>query len=109
MSKDADDRPVVRRRAVRRGESLVTDRGVESNDQLPWLQGVEDEQQPRGLSARKMFLALLFVAAAVAATAATFFWLGQRDSGGEGMPQLIAAPPGPYKVKPSDPGGLDVS
>ncbi|MEO7655509.1 MAG: SPOR domain-containing protein [Sphingomicrobium sp.] len=87
----------------------MSDRGLQSHDQLPWLQGVEDEQQPRGLSARRMFAALLFVAAAVALTVGAFFWLGQRESGVVGMPELIAAPPGPYKIKPSDPGGLDVS
>ena len=87
----------------------MSDRGFHSPDQLPWLQAVEDEQQPRGLSAGKMLAALLFVAAAVALVAGAFYWLGQREPAGEGVPELIAAPPGPYKVKPEDPGGLDVS
>lgn len=87
----------------------MTDRGIDQPDQLPWLQAVEDEQQPRGLSARRMLVALLVVASVVALTAGVFFWLGQRDSGAVGVPELIAAPPGPYKVKPKDPGGLDVS
>ena len=26
-----------------------------------------------------------------------------------GPPQLIKAPPGPYKIKPPNPGGLDIS
>src|SRR6185295_7931978 len=38
-----------------------------------------------------------------------FFWLGRRDVVVDGPPQLIKAPPGPYKVKPTDPGGLDIS
>ena len=75
--------------------------------QLPWLQAVEDEDEPRGVSARKMLAALLVVLIAGALVAATFFWLGQRGS--DGPVELIRAEPGPYKVKPSDPGGLDVA
>ncbi|MBA3510913.1 SPOR domain-containing protein [Sphingomonas sp.] len=76
--------------------------------QLPWLEGVDDEDGPRGVSARKMIAALLVVLAAAAIVAGTFFWLGRQDPVGIGAPELIRAEPGPYKVKPSDPGGLDV-
>lgn len=77
--------------------------------QLPWLQAVDDEDEPRGVSGRKMLAALLVVLAAAGIVAATFFWLGQRDSEALGPPQLIRAEAGPYKVKPTDPGGLDVA
>ena len=79
------------------------------DEQLPWLEAVDDEDGPRGVSARKMLAALLVVLAAAAVVAATFFWLGRQDPAGIGAPQLIRAEPGPYKVKPSDPGGLDVA
>jgi cell division septation protein DedD len=79
------------------------------DEQLPWLQPVEDEDEPRGLSARKMFAALLVVLFAALIVAATFFWLGRQNSAVSGPPELIAAPPGPYKVKPPSPGGLDIS
>jgi hypothetical protein len=79
------------------------------DEQLPWLQPVEDEDEPRGLSARKMLAALLVVLLAVLIVAATFFWLGRRDASQGGAPELIHAPPGPYKVKPPNPGGLDIS
>ena len=78
-------------------------------EQLPWLQPVEDEDEPRGLSARKMLAALLVVAMGAAIVAAAFFWLGQRDAPVTGPPELIQAPPGPYKIKPPNPGGLDIS
>jgi hypothetical protein len=78
-------------------------------EQLPWLQAVEDEDEPRGLSARKMFAAFLVVMLAAAIVAGTFFWLGRRDLGGNGPPELIKAEPGPYKIKPPNPGGLDVA
>ena len=77
--------------------------------QLPWLQAVEDEDEPRGLSAGKMLAALLVVLVAGALVAGTFFWLGRRDVVAAGQPELIRAEPGPYKVKPLNPGGLDVA
>ncbi|WP_324806841.1 SPOR domain-containing protein [Sphingomonas sp. LY29] len=76
---------------------------------LPWLEGVDDEDGPRGISARKMALALLFVLLAAAIVAGTFFWLGRRDPAVIGAPELIRADPAPYKSKPEDPGGLDVA
>ena len=77
--------------------------------QLPWLTAVEDEDEPRGVSARKMLAALLVVLLAGAVVAATFFWMGRRDAQVGGAPELIRAEPGPYKVKPPNPGGLDVA
>ena len=78
-------------------------------DQLPWLQPVDDEDESRGLSARKMLAAALVVMMAAVIVAATFFWLGRRETPVAGPPELIHAPPGPYKVKPPNPGGLDIS
>ena len=76
---------------------------------LPWLEAVDDEDGPRGVSARKMLVALLLVLAAGAIVAGTMFWLGRRDPVVTGAPELIRAEPGPYKVKPENPGGLDVA
>ena len=77
-------------------------------ESLPWLEPVDDEDQPRGVSARKMLAALLMVGIAVAIVAGTLFYLG-RQSGGSGPPELIRAEAGPYKIRPDDPGGLDVA
>jgi sporulation related protein len=79
------------------------------DEQLPWLQPVEDEDQPRGLSAPKMLAALLVVLLAALIVAATFFGLGRREAARNGPPELIRAPAAPYKVKPPNPGGLDIS
>lgn len=79
------------------------------DDQLPWLQAVDDEDEPRGFSARRMLAALLVVLLAAAIVAGTFFWLGRRDAAENGAPELIQAPGTPYKIKPADPGGLDVA
>ena len=56
-----------------------------------------------------MLAALFVVMLAATLVAGTFFWLGRQDAEVTGAPELIRAPPGPYKVKPADPGGLDVA
>ena len=76
---------------------------------LPWLEAVDDEDGPIGVSAKKMLVALLMVVVAAAIVAGTFFWLGRRDTVVEGAPELIRAEATPYKTKPDDPGGLDVA
>jgi len=88
---------------------LSDNRSAFDDGQLPWLQAVEDEEEPRGVSARKRLAALLVVLIAGVLVAGTFFWLGRRDAGVSGPPELIKAQPGPYKVKPPNPGGLDVA
>jgi hypothetical protein len=79
------------------------------DEPLPWLAPVEDEDEPRGLSARRMLAALAVVLLAGLIVAGTFFWLGQRDTAVSGPPELIKAPAGPYKVKPPNAGGLDIT
>ena len=76
---------------------------------LPWLEAVENEDGPRAISARKMIVALVLVLLATAIVAGTMFWLGRQEPAVSGPPELIRAEPGPYKVKPTDPGGLDVA
>lgn len=87
-----------------------TSGGGVSGEPLPWLEPVEDEDEPPALSARKMLAAILVVLLAAALVAGTLYWLGR--SGGEegnGPPELIKAEPGPAKVKPEDPGGINVA
>jgi hypothetical protein len=79
------------------------------DEPLPWLQAVEDEDEPRGFSARRMLAALVVVVLAAAIVALTFFWMGRRETVVSGPPELIKAQPGPYKVKPPNPGGLDIA
>ena len=78
-------------------------------DSLPWLQEVEDEDGPRGISARAMLIGLIAVLLIAAAVAGGFYWLGSRGGGIAGEPELIRAPATPYKVKPENPGGLDIA
>lgn len=78
-------------------------------DSLPWLQEVEDEDGPRGISAKAMLGGIIVVLLVAAAVAGGFYWLGSRDGGLSGEPELIRAPATPYKVKPENPGGLDIA
>jgi SPOR domain len=79
------------------------------DEPLPWLAPVEDEDEPRGISARRMLAALLVVAIAALIVAGTFFLLGRRNAAVSGPPELIRAPAQPYKVKPPTTGGLDIA
>ncbi len=87
----------------------MSDGRAYDGDALPWLEAVENEDGPRAISARKMLMALLLVLLAAAVVAGTMFWIGRRDPAPGGAPQLVKAEPGPYKVRPTDPGGLDVA
>ena len=87
----------------------MSDARAYDGEALPWLEAVENEDGPRAISARKMLVALLLVLLAAAIVAGTMFWLGRQDPAPSGAPILIKAEPGPYKVKPTDPGGLDVA
>jgi hypothetical protein len=87
----------------------MSDAQAYDDQSLPWLEAVENEDGPRAISARKMFVALVLVLVAGAIVAGTMFWLGRQDPALTGAPELIRAEPGPYKVKPENPGGLDVA
>lgn len=89
---------------------MASSRGVSSGEPLPWLEPVEDEDEPPALSARKMLAAILVVLLAAALVAGTLYWIGRSGATeGNGPPELIRAPQGPYKVKPDNPGGIDVA
>lgn len=87
----------------------MSERQVTYNDKLPWLEPVEYEDAPSGVSARKMLALVAIVLVGAALVASSFFLLGREDPVGSAAPELIRAEPGPYKVKPADPGGLDVT
>jgi cell division septation protein DedD len=87
----------------------LSDQRSSYEEQLPWLQSVDDEDEPRGISARKMLAALGVVIVAALLVGATFFIIGRRDAAVNGPPELIKADPTPYKVRPPNPGGLDIA
>lgn len=90
---------------IRRGFSGDTPPGGE---RLPWLEPVEDEYEPEpkaggGLALLGLAL-LLVIGLVVGGVMAWRHWsAGHADIG-----EIIPAPPGPYKVRPRDPGGLKI-
>ena len=78
-------------------------------ERLPWLEAVDDEDAQRGPGAGRLLAALVVALVAIGLIVGGIFWLRDRSrdvsgSGGE----LIAAPAGPYKTKPGEPGGMQV-
>lgn len=61
-----------------------------------------------GGRARTAGLVVGVIAGAIIAGTAAWFVFGPEGRAGRGQTPLIAAEPGPYKVRPDDPGGLEV-
>jgi hypothetical protein len=80
---------------------------ADADERLPWLEGGDDEEDEAGVDTGRIVGFAMFAALALAALVAGIWWFGQRAPD----PELVAdgstieAPPGPYKTKPSDPGG----
>ena len=83
------------------------DPDLSDEDRLPWLEAVEEEDEREGPSVAKLIGAILIGLVAIGLIVGGLFWLGNR--GDEGNGELIAAPEGDYKVRPDDPGGMNVA
>lgn len=86
----------------------MTDIRADEDDRLPWLEAVEEDSDESGPSALKLIVAVLIGLAAIGGIVGGIFWLGNRDGAANRPPETIAAPEGPYKVKPDSPGGMTV-
>ena len=76
-------------------------------DRLPWLEAVEEDGDNEGPSMAKLLGALVIGLLAIGLIVGGLFWLGNRNRPG-GNGEIIAAPEGDYKVRPDDPGGMNV-
>jgi hypothetical protein len=88
---------------IRAGDDL----GLEDEDRLPWLEPVEEEDQRGGPSAVKILVSVVIGLIILGLVISGVYWLRTGSSGPAG-PQLIEAEKGDYKVKPADPGGMQV-
>ncbi|MDB5738131.1 MAG: hypothetical protein JWO65_1799 [Sphingomonas bacterium] len=80
-------------------------------DRLPWLEPVEEDVVDEGVSAGRLIAGLVVALIALGLVVGGVYWLKQRAGGpgtAAGDPTLIAAQPGPVKVKPADAGGMQV-
>ncbi|MGE0179115.1 MAG: SPOR domain-containing protein [Sphingomonas sp.] len=76
-------------------------------DRLPWLEAIEEDGEGDGPSMAKLVGALVIGLLAIGLIVGGLFWLGNRNRPG-GNGEIIAAPEGEYKVRPQDPGGMNV-
>jgi hypothetical protein len=82
------------------------------DDRLPWLEAVEEDEYRDGPSAAKLIAFVVVGLICIGLIVGGVFWMMNRsssDTGGqvEGG-ELIAAPAEDYKVKPDQPGGMEV-
>src|SRR3546814_12065741 len=90
-------------------DTRADDEGLPEGDRLPWLEAVEEEEASEGPTAAKLVAFVVLGLVAIGLIVGGLFWMGNRGEGGDGCePELIAAPEGDYKVKPEEPGGMEV-
>lgn len=82
--------------------------GPGDEDRLPWLEPVEEEEvRSAGPSMGKM-IALVILGLVILGAGVGGYNMWSERGVTEGHGELIAAPAGPYKTKPDDPGGMEV-
>ncbi len=77
------------------------------DDRLPWLEASDDGEDVGGIDTGRIAGFTLLILLIFAAIAAAYWWVWQRETANELIPQggTIAAQEGPYKVRPTDSGG----
>lgn len=80
---------------------------LHDEDRLPWLETVDDDYSA-GPSIVRTLVAVLAGLLIVSAIVYVVFRYQDSHGGSGGGGALIAAPPGDYKVKPDQPGGMKV-
>jgi outer membrane biosynthesis protein TonB len=82
--------------------------GAADEDRLPWLEPVDEDPVEEGVSVGRLIAGLVVALIVLGLVVGGIYWLKQRavGDGAQGLPTEIAAQPGPYKVKPAEPGGM---
>jgi hypothetical protein len=76
------------------------------DDRLPWLEAVEEDEA--GPSLGKLLAFVLLGILLIGLVVGGVYWLGTRgNGGGAGNGELITSP-GEYKVRPENPGGMQL-
>lgn len=78
-----------------------------STDSLPWLEADEDDGDAGGLDTGQIMLFVAGLVALLGLVVGGVWWVSNRAAGGEVVADgsVIAAPEGPVKTRPDDPGG----
>lgn len=80
---------------------------IDDDGRMPWLEPVEEEEAPSAPSFGKMIGLVILGLVLLGVVVGGYSWWSQSGATG-GSGELIPAPAGPYKIKPTDPGGMDV-
>ncbi|MXO74882.1 SPOR domain-containing protein [Altererythrobacter aerius] len=80
---------------------------ADPDERLPWLESGEEDEIDGGVDTGRIVGFALLALLALIAFAAGIWWFGSRgaDTAIVADGSTIAAPAGPYKVRPADPGG----
>jgi hypothetical protein len=77
------------------------------DERLPWLESGDEDDDEGEVDAGRIVGFVMFATLALIAMVGGIWWFGQRAPDAEMVADgsTIAAPAGPYKVRPSEPGG----
>lgn len=91
-------------------ESTNEAQGAAAEDRLPWLEAVEEDDDDQGVAPAKLIGGVIAALAVVGLVVGGAMWVRDRNAmlPINGAPETIAAADAPYKVKPSEPGGMAV-
>ena len=81
---------------------------LRDEDRLPWLEAVDEDDDGGAISPLRLVAYVLAGLAALALVIGGIYWFQNREVVAEGDGELIAAPEGDYKVRPDEPGGMEV-
>lgn len=78
-------------------------------DSLPWLESDEEDEEAGGLDTSQIMLFALGLVALLGVVVAGVWWVSNRATNSEIVADgsVIAAPEGPIKTRPDDPGGKE--
>lgn len=81
---------------------------LSDEDRLPWLEPVDEVGEEDGGSPVRWLVPLLGLLVLAALAVGGVWWWQNREVTPTGSGELIAAPEGPYKVKPAEEGGMKI-
>ncbi len=82
---------------------------ADDDERLPWLESGDEDYEDEGVDSGRITGFILLALIALAAFIGGIWWFGNRGVNSEVIADgsTIEAPDGPYKTKPTDPGGKE--
>ncbi len=81
--------------------------GLADTDSLPWLESDEEDEDAGGIDTSQILLFAAGLVALLGVVVGGVWWVSHRAANSDAVPDgsVIAAPEGPIKQRPEDPGG----